>query len=140
MECRAENPTGMSALPQIEGAGIDLIDADTPLRLEDAVKIAFPAGGMTLSGLRKEVARGTLAVELIAGKHFTTLADIKRMRELCRNRAKAPAYLNENEKVREAANTSGSSKTATNESRQASLLSRLNSDLQQLQKKPSKRT
>jgi len=42
MECRAENATGMSALPQIEGAGIDLIDADTPLRLEDAVKIAFP--------------------------------------------------------------------------------------------------
>ena len=32
----------MSAFPQIEGAGIDLIDADTPLRLEDAVKIAFP--------------------------------------------------------------------------------------------------
>jgi hypothetical protein len=39
---------------------------------------------MTLSGLRKEVARGRLAVEVIAGKQFTTLADIARMRELCR--------------------------------------------------------
>ena len=130
----------MNAMPKIEGAGVNIIDADTPLRLEDAVKIAFPAGGMTLSGLRKEVARGTLQVELIAGKHFTTLADIKRMRELCRNRAKDPASSSENEKVREAANTSGSSKTAENESRQACLLSRLNTDLQSLPKKRSKRT
>jgi hypothetical protein len=130
----------MSVMPKIEGAGVGLVDSDTPLRLEDAVSIAFPAGGMTLSGLRKEVARGTLQVELIAGKHFTTMADIKRMRELCRSRAKAPASSNENEKVREAANTSGSSKTKENESRQASLLSRLNTDLQSMPKKRSKRT
>jgi hypothetical protein len=130
----------MNALPKIEGADVSLIGPDTPLRLEDAVRIAFPAGGMTLSGLRKEVARGTLQVELIAGKHFTTLDDIKRMRELCRNRAKVPAYSNENEKVRQAATPSGSSKTAESESRQASLLSRLNTDLQQLPKKRSKRT
>jgi hypothetical protein len=31
---------------------------DTPLRLEDAVKHAFPFGGMTVSGLRREAARG----------------------------------------------------------------------------------
>ena len=31
------------------------IDLDTPLRLRDAVKIAFPFGGMTVSGLRREV-------------------------------------------------------------------------------------
>ena len=130
----------MGALPEIEGAGVELIGPDTPLRLEDAVRIAFPAGGMTLSGLRKEVARGTLQVEMIAGKHFTTLDDIKRMRELCRNRVKVPAYSNENEKVRQVANTSGSSKTTENESRQASLLSRLNTDLQSLPKKRSKRT
>jgi hypothetical protein len=28
------------------------IDPDSPLRLADAVSIAFPAGGMTMSGLR----------------------------------------------------------------------------------------
>ena len=31
-------------------------------------------GGMTVSGLRREAARGRLAIEVIAGKHFTTLA------------------------------------------------------------------
>jgi hypothetical protein len=129
----------MNAMPKIEGAGVNIIDCDTPLRLEDAVKIAFPAGGITLSGLRREVARGTLQVEVIAGKHFTTLNDIKRMRELCRNRVKAPASSNENERVRDVV-IFGSSKTAERESRQASLLNRLNTDLQSLPKKRSKRT
>lgn len=129
----------MNAMPKIEGAGVNIIDCDTPLRLEDAVKIAFPAGGITLSGLRREVARGTLQVEVIAGKHFTTLNDIKRMRDLCRNRVKAPASSNENERVRDVV-IFGSSKTAERESRQASLLNRLNTDLQSLPKKRSKRT
>jgi hypothetical protein len=57
---------------------------DVPLRLDVAVREAFPAGGMTVSGLRKEIARGRLTVEKIAGKHFVTLAAIQRMRELCR--------------------------------------------------------
>jgi hypothetical protein len=57
---------------------------DTPLRLDVAVREAFPAGGMTVSGLRKEIAKGHLEVELIAGKQFTTLLAIARMRELCR--------------------------------------------------------
>jgi hypothetical protein len=39
---------------------------------------------MTASGLRKEAARGRLAIERIAGKDFTTLAAIANMRELCR--------------------------------------------------------
>jgi hypothetical protein len=39
---------------------------------------------MTASGLRKEAARGRLAVERIAGKDFTTLAAIANMRTLCR--------------------------------------------------------
>jgi hypothetical protein len=60
------------------------LSQDAPLRLDVAVKVAFPAGGMTIKGLRKEIARGRLQVELIAGKHFTTLAAISRMRELCR--------------------------------------------------------
>ena len=39
---------------------------------------------MTVSGLRREAAKGRLVIEVIAGKHFTTLAAIARMRELCR--------------------------------------------------------
>lgn len=57
---------------------------NTPLRLADAVKHAFPFGGMTVSGLRKEADRGRLKIERIAGKDFTTLSAIEEMRELCR--------------------------------------------------------
>lgn len=39
---------------------------------------------MTVSGLRREIARGRLKAEMIAGKTFVTLAGIDRMRELCR--------------------------------------------------------
>ena len=59
------------------------ITPDTPLRLADAVKIAFPMGGMTVSGLRKEIRRKRLTVEVMAGKQFTTLAAIEEMRRLC---------------------------------------------------------
>lgn len=64
---------------------------DTPLWLHVAVKEAFPAGGMTVSGLREEIAKGRLEVEVIAGKHFVTLTAIARMRELCRAPKKIPA-------------------------------------------------
>ncbi|HEY0218896.1 MAG TPA: hypothetical protein VGC26_03880 [Afipia sp.] len=67
------------------------ITRDTPLRLADAIEIAFPHGGMTVSGLRRERDRNRLVVERIAGKEFTTLAHIERMRELCRVEAKASA-------------------------------------------------
>jgi hypothetical protein len=60
------------------------ISRNTPLRLADAVKIAFPMGGMTVAGLRRERDRCRLIIERIAGKEFTTLAHIERMRELCR--------------------------------------------------------
>jgi len=60
------------------------IALDAPLRLSIAAKLAFPDGSMTASGLRREAARGRLRIERIAGKDFTTLDDIKRMRELCR--------------------------------------------------------
>jgi len=60
------------------------IGPDTPLRLDVAARIAFPAGGMTASGLRREAARGRLTVERIAGKDFTTLSAIATMREKCR--------------------------------------------------------
>jgi hypothetical protein len=67
------------------------VDDTAPLRLEIAARLAFPDGSITASGLRKERNRGRLVTELIAGKEFTTLADIQRMRELCRSEAKAPA-------------------------------------------------
>jgi hypothetical protein len=60
------------------------IAPDTPLRLSVAAALAFPDGSMTASGLRRECARGRLVVERIAGKDYTTLANIERMRELCR--------------------------------------------------------
>jgi hypothetical protein len=59
-------------------------DSDAPLRLSIAAKLAFPDGSMTASGLRREAARGRLRIERIANKDFVTLAEIKRMRELCR--------------------------------------------------------
>src|SRR5215831_4565756 len=57
---------------------------DTPLRLDAAAKIAFPDGGMTAAGLRREWKRGRLVIERVAGKDFTTLNHIERMREQCR--------------------------------------------------------
>jgi hypothetical protein len=68
------------------------IDTNTPLRLGVAAEIAFPDGSMTTSGLRREAARGRLVIERIAGKDYTTLANIERMRELCRVEAKVPGY------------------------------------------------
>src|SRR6478609_8294988 len=61
--------------------GVGLHD---PLRLAVAAAVAFPDGSMTASGLRREAARGRLVIERIAGKDFTTLANIERRRELCR--------------------------------------------------------
>src|SRR6185295_14595056 len=72
------------------------ITRDTPLRLADAVKLAFPCGGMTVSGLRREIARGNLAIEIIAGKQFTTLRDIEKMRLKCRENQRAPASISAN--------------------------------------------
>lgn len=66
-----------------------LITDDTPLRLAAAAEVAFPEGGMTASGLRKERDAGRLVTELVAGREFTTLGDIARMREMCRGKPKA---------------------------------------------------
>src|SRR5215471_10506352 len=66
------------------------IGPDTPLRLDTAVEIAFPAGGMTVSGLRREDSRGRLVIEIIAGKQFTTLRAIADMRERCRDSHRVP--------------------------------------------------
>lgn len=40
------------------------IGPDEPIRLEDAARLAFPAGGMTVKGLRRE--RSALTIELQA--------------------------------------------------------------------------
>ena len=66
------------------------VNSDTPLRLAVAAALAYPDGSMTASGLRKEAARGRLAIERTAGKDYTTLAAIERMRDLKR---KAPVRL-----------------------------------------------
>src|SRR3984957_14753589 len=66
------------------------INPDTPLRLSVAAALAFPDGSMTAFGLRRESARGRLVIERIAGKDYTTLANIERMRERCRVEAKVP--------------------------------------------------
>jgi hypothetical protein len=63
---------------------LDTISPNTPLRLDVAATLAFPDGSMTVSGLRRERDRGRLEIERIAGKDYTTLASIERMRELCR--------------------------------------------------------
>jgi len=55
------------------------IGDDQPLRLAVAAALAFPDGSMTASGLRREAARGRLVVERIAGKDYTTLANVERM-------------------------------------------------------------
>jgi hypothetical protein len=62
----------------------DRPDPDAPLRLAAAAKIAFPLGGISASSLRREAKRGRLAIEIVAGKQFTTLRAIERMREACR--------------------------------------------------------
>src|SRR5215469_11299281 len=72
------------SLPRLEDVGPDT------LRLAVAAALVFRDGSMTASGLRREAARGRLVVERVAGKDYTTLANIGRMRELCRVEAKAP--------------------------------------------------
>ncbi|KJC53563.1 hypothetical protein UP06_00330 [Bradyrhizobium sp. LTSP857] len=69
----------------------DHIRPDTPLRLRDAVACAFPLGGMTVSGLRREARAGRLVVERIANKDFTSLRAIEEMRKLCRVKAEGRA-------------------------------------------------
>lgn len=66
------------------------ITDDTPLRLEVAAALAYPGGGMTASGFRRERDAGRLKTEMTAVKEFTTLAAIDRMRELCLGRRRPP--------------------------------------------------
>ena len=63
---------------------LENIGPDTPLRLAVAAAIAFPDQTISESSLRREAKRGRLAIEIIAGKAFTTLREIERMRGRCR--------------------------------------------------------
>jgi hypothetical protein len=65
-------------------AANDNVDPNAPLRLGVAAEHAFPFGGMTASGLRKERDRGRLTTWMIAGKEYTTLNSIEGMKQLCR--------------------------------------------------------
>jgi hypothetical protein len=102
------------------------ITPNTPLRLADAVKIAFPMGGMTVAGLRRERDRNRLIIEKIAGKEFTTLAHIER---LCRDEAREPDFSSKprDETRAETSPTEqpGSSGTTVGMSAQAALQMRL---------------
>jgi len=89
----------------------DTITATTPLRLDIAAQIAFPDGSVGVSGLRREIERGNLRAEMIAGKMFTTLANIDDMRKKCAVPTKAPESSSENHGGRENP-TDGSSSTA----------------------------
>ena len=106
----------------------DAIDPSAPLRLDFAAKIAFPDGSMTASGLRRESARGRLALERIANKDYTTLEAIRTMRELCRVQAKESDSTNERRDIETGKSLhklSGSSRMALGISPRDALQSRL---------------
>jgi hypothetical protein len=63
---------------------LDRVEDKTPLRLDVAARIFFPDGSITGRSLEREAGRNNLDVMHIAGKTFTTLADIARMCERCR--------------------------------------------------------
>jgi hypothetical protein len=102
----------------------DQIKPETPLRLSVAAARAFPDGSMTASGLRREAVRGNLVIERIASKDYTTLANIERMSELWRVKAKAHdcgSGQHAGEAAELSAKRSGSSSTATSTSPQDAL-------------------
>jgi hypothetical protein len=66
-------------------------DEEALLRLETAAGLAFPDGSMSAHGLRKEHRRGRLDIWRVAGKDYTTLDAIARMRKQCLLPVKAPA-------------------------------------------------
>src|SRR6476620_10687831 len=106
----------------------DEICEDAPLRLDVAAALAFPDGSMTGSGLRRESMRGRLLIERTAGKDYTTLANIERMRQLCRVEARALASGLDQKRPRtesSAAGQAGSSSMAAGISPRDALRTRL---------------
>lgn len=68
------------------------VGPDDPLRLDTAAQLGFPDGSMKASGLKTEARRGRLVIFKVAGKTYTTLGDINRMRELCRAQGEGRGY------------------------------------------------
>jgi hypothetical protein len=52
--------------------------------------MAFPDQSISENSLRREAKRGRLTIEIIAGKVFTTLNEIERMRGRCRVEVRVP--------------------------------------------------
>ena len=71
-------------------SSLENIGPDTPLRLSVAAAIAFPDQSISENSLRREAKRGRLTIEIIAGKVFTTLNEIERMRGRCRVEVRVP--------------------------------------------------
>ena len=90
------------------------IGADTPLSLDIAAALAFPDGSISGRSLAREAKLGRLTVERIAGKLFTTLGDIARMREQCRVAASRPDSTCENQDAATAARSGSLNSTASN--------------------------
>jgi hypothetical protein len=87
------------------------ITLDTPLRLKDAVRIAFPHGRMTVSGLKTEHRRGRVQFEKIANKHFVTLRAIEDMRKRCRDIPKEPVSISASDVAVKLCGSSSTEKT-----------------------------
>jgi len=66
----------------------DNVTPATMLRLEAAAALGFPDGSMSAGALRRQAAVGHLAIYRIAGKDYTTLANIEEMKTTCRVPAK----------------------------------------------------
>jgi hypothetical protein len=119
-------------------AQVSLPADDAPLRLKDAAAIAFPQGGMTVSGLRRERDKGRLVIERIAGKEYTTLAAIAEMRKLCRAQQKdqgcGSSPPGATSKGRSLSRLSGASETGRASEAQASVIAKLEA----LRRKPSR--
>ena len=94
----------------------------TPLRLGTAAALAFPDGSLNARSLRREAQRGRLEIERIAGKDYTTLAAIERMRELCRVAPKDLASGSSPAVPAEMSKPSGSSETKEISEAQAALM------------------
>ena len=95
----------------------EFLGEDQPLRLKEACDTILK-GSLTVSALRREAKRGNLDIVRVAGKDFVTPAAIREMLERCRVPRSDPGS---NSKSSEAAPSTTSSETATDELRQASL-------------------
>jgi hypothetical protein len=99
---------------------------------------------MKLAGLHREIARGRLDYEVIAGKHYTTLADIEVMRKRCRVTVTGPDFTSEERAgIKMAASNDtpfGSSSTHPRKSPPGLLRARISQGLQKRQKSSSRST